>query len=896
MTTETSQQQTSETITSWTLTPTAAQKRQLEREKNQRDHFLGKRKKDTQQNYSRGRGSQTEGSRGLRYILVPAIAKWINDHEEHVRGRGRVGQAVAEFTRIKTWLDAETMAHIAFSVVLDKLGSGATIKAKITDVRFSIAEQLEHQAFIAYMEETDPTYFKKLQKWYLHDPVRTYKRKIEAMVHSHNKHGEMNWKWMTNEEQLALGSLLLCAVMSFRVDKNTNEGLFKAVQPQWNDKNKKAKRKKEHSDALYLGFTICGLKYRDKLQRLADEDSMKPTPMVCEPLDWTLTERGGYLSNVNLSADQLIHGNTGSEPSQIVLDALNRLQKTPFRINKYILELQEELLRKTWEIGSFRSYEKDSWNDENFPLIDSNWLATLSTDSPEYKEAMGKLRDAYHNQKIDEQKSEPPRRTWLQAKDLENEERIYFAWFLDRRGRLYPLASGISPQGADYAKALLMSADGAEITEDARRDLLINIATAGDFDGVSKRDFFQRMMWAEKFTSTEAFKAMVEDPITNKEWMEADEPFCFLALCNEFYRVFITGEQHKVFVFFGKDATCSGVQILSAVIKDEKAARFTNVLVTEEPQDLYGEVAKEAQNLMQDDAWMTVQLEKQEAKRLARNSKVQNSIDKAKEAGKPVPQVKLWEKRTSCDVDPSVHDRDSNKVQAMTCGYGATLRTRYNNIKQALDKKIKRGQIEEIHPADKNIVCAAGIDGMAQAFPAYMELNKWFKKFAQAAINAGREQITWTSPSGMFVSQEYREPIFKQVDTYAAGGGHYGALGLCSDGGSYIETGYGDPKLSKNQSAIAANWTHSLDGAVMALGVLDVPAGIPVYTVHDCVYCLAGQFGSVIPQFRKAFHNVVTSPVLEELLESNGLTDVVPLPPIGDLNIDEVLESPYLFC
>jgi DNA-directed RNA polymerase len=232
----------------------------------------------------------------------------------------------------------------------------------------------------------------------------------------------------------------------------------------------------------------------------------------------------------------------------------------------------------------------------------------------------------------------------------------------------------------------------------------------------------------------------------------------------------------------------------------------------------------------------------------------------------------------------------------MTCGYGATLRTRYNNIKQALDKKIKRGQIEEIHPADKNIVCAAGIDGMAQAFPAYMELNKWFKKFAQAAINAGREQITWTSPSGMFVSQEYREPIFKQVDTYAAGGGHYGALGLCSDGGSYIETGYGDPKLSKNQSAIAANWTHSLDGAVMALGVLDVPAGIPVYTVHDCVYCLAGQFGSVIPQFRKAFHNVVTSPVLEELLESNGLTDVVPLPPIGDLNIDEVLESPYLFC
>jgi DNA-directed RNA polymerase, mitochondrial len=867
------------------LTP--SQKRQLEREKQQRDYFLGRRKKTTQQNYSSGRGSQNDGSRGLRYLLVPKIAEWVEKHaaKQTANGVSRAGYAVKEFLRLRSWVDAETTAHITLSVILDMLGSGATIKTGVTAVNIAIGEQLEHQAFIAYMEEADPAYFKKLERWYLNDPVRTYKKKIEAMVHSHNKHEEMDWKWMSTEEKLHLGSLLLKAVISIRIDQETGEGLFEARPPVWNDPNKKQRRQKVHQESLYLGFTKAGLKYRDMLQRLADEDVMKATPMVCEPLDWSLTERGGYLTHINRDAAELIHGNTGSQPSQIVLDALNRLQKTPFRINKYILELQEELLRKTWEIGSFRTYEKDSWTDENFPLFDSAWLAMLDTDSDEYKQAMRKLTEAYHNQKIDEQKSEPPRRTWLQAKELENEERVYFAWFLDRRGRLYPLASGISPQGADYSKALLMSADGVEINEDTRRDLLINIATAGDFDGVSKKDFFQRMMWAEKFTSTEAFKAMVEDPNTHQQWMEADEPFCFLALCHEFYRVFITGEQHKVFVFFGKDATCSGVQILSAVIKDEKAARFTNVLVTEEPQDLYGEVAKEAQKLMRSKPWMDVQLEKQEAKRLAHNSKIKEDS-----------KTKRWDERRTCDVDPSVHDRAVNKTQAMTCGYGATLRTRYNNIKEALAKKVKKGVIPEIHPADANIVCAAGIDGMTQAFPAYMELNKWFKKFATAALNAGCEQITWTSPSGMFVSQEYRQPLYKDVYTYAAGGGHYGTLGVSDEGHTIIEHGYGDPKLSKNQSAIAANWTHSLDGAVMALGVLDVPAGIPVYTCHDCVYCLAGQFGSVIPHFRKAFHNVVTSPVLEEMLESNGLTDVVPLPPIGDLNIDEVLESPYLFC
>ena len=303
--------------------------------------------------------------------------------------------------------------------------------------------------------------------------------------------------------------------------------------------------------------------------------------------------------------------------------------------------------------------------------------------------------------------------------------------------------------------------------------------------------------------------------------------------------------------------------------------------MTEEPQDLYGEVAIEAKKLMSDKLWLKVEMEKREAKRLKHNAK-----------SKPENQ---WEERWVVDVDPEVHDRSVNKTQAMTCGYGATLRTRYNNIKDALRKKVKKGQIPPVHVSDQNIVCAAGIQGMANAFPAYMELNKWFKQLAQAALNAGCEQITWTTPSGMFVAQEYREALFKEVKCYAAGGGHYGTLGTSSDGSAYIEVGHGDPKLSKNQSAIAANWTHSLDGSVMQMGILDVPQGIDLYTVHDCIYCLSGQFGQVIPQFRKALHNVVTSPVLEDLLESNGLTDVVGLPPIGEIDLDQILESPYLF-
>lgn len=859
---------------------TCEQQRQSDREKQQRDAFLGKRHDKTHQAQIGGRASQTEGCRGVRYILVPVIARWIDLHLEATAKRGRAGVAVKELNRLRSWIDSTTMAHITVSVILDKLGRGGTIRTKIATVQGAIGEQLEHQAQIAYMEEVDPEYFTKLQRWYLNDPVRRYDKKIKGMRHAHNNHEDMDWKYMDDAEKMRVGSVLLQAAMSVVVNPEKGEGFFKAVDPLFNDPNKEFRRK-GHKDSKYLGYTESGLLYRDKIQRDADNDAMFPKPMICEPLEWKPGKRGGYITHATSKIQALVHNNFGSEPSSLVYDALNRLQKQAFRVNHYILDLQLELLRKSWEIGSFRSYEKDSWEEEHFPMVDSDYIASLDTDSDEYKQEMRKLTNAYHDQKIDEQKAEPPRRVALLAQEF-RDDKFWFPWFLDNRGRLYPVVSGFSPQGPDYGKALLRSADGAPLTEDTRRDLLISIATAGAFDGVDKKDFFERLMWAEKFVATERFDAMVDEPTLVRDWMKADEPFCFLALCEEYKAVFKDESRSRVYVFFGRDQTCSGVQILSAIIKDEKAAYFTNVLVTESPQDLYGEVAKEAQALMRDPVWTQEQIDLREIKREKLNAR-----------RKPQNQI---EKRDIIDVDPSVHDRKTNKTQAMTCGYGATTQTRYGAMKKALAKKQKAGDIPNIHPGDINIVCKAGIDGMQNAFPAYMDLNKWFKRFAKAALEEGIEKIKWTTPSGMYVVQEYREPEYKRINTYAAGGGHYDDLTLCTEGKSFVRTGYGEPKLSKNQSAIAANWTHSLDASVMVLGILDTPDVVQFYTVHDCIYTLSGYFGQTIPHFRKAMHNVVTSPVLENLLQENDLEGKVALPPIGELDVDQILESPYLFC
>jgi len=61
---------------------------------------------------------------------------------------------------------------------------------------------------------------------------------------------------------------------------------------------------------------------------------------------------------------------------------------------------------------------RDSWEEEHFPLVDSDYIATLDKESKDYKKVMRQLSSAYHDQKIDEQKSEPSGRTLNIAEDF----------------------------------------------------------------------------------------------------------------------------------------------------------------------------------------------------------------------------------------------------------------------------------------------------------------------------------------------------------------------------------------------------------------------------------------------------------------------------------------------
>ena len=153
-------------------------------------------------------------------------------------------------------MNPHTMAHIGLTIVLDMIGRGNTFRTPINSIQAHIGRQIEDQAFISYMEEANPKYYKLLQKYYLHDPVRRYDKKIFGMKHALNKSDDMHWEFMSEEDIIRVGALILRAIMSVPADPDTKEGFFE-----------RRSLPTARPTGRVLGLLLSGIKYRDVRSR-----------------------------------------------------------------------------------------------------------------------------------------------------------------------------------------------------------------------------------------------------------------------------------------------------------------------------------------------------------------------------------------------------------------------------------------------------------------------------------------------------------------------------------------------------------------------------------------------------------------------------------------------------
>ena len=128
------------------------------------------------------------------------------------------------------------------------------------------------------------------------------------------------------------------------------------------------------------------------------------------------------------------------------------------------------------------------------------------------------------------------------------------------------------------------------MTPEAEEWLSFQVATTYGLDKATMSD---RLEWTKN--NVTLIVRCATDPIGNlSEWEAADEPWQFLAACDEYYHCVVCCDRQFTGLPVATDATCSGLQILAGLCRDASTAKLVNVLPSDKPQDAYKTVAEHA--------------------------------------------------------------------------------------------------------------------------------------------------------------------------------------------------------------------------------------------------------------------------------------------------------------
>ncbi len=196
-------------------------------------------------------------------------------------------------------------------------------------------------------------------------------------------------------------------------------------------------------------------------------------PMIVEPRPWTSLSEGGYLA----TPMKLFKRQTGKRAQQrlakadlsAVYAAVNALQNTPYRINQAIYRFQRE-----------------AWTAE---------LPFFGLTNEDQLKGLQKMMAFRFGQSV----------------RLSAEERFYFPWQVDHRGRVYPVPQLMNPQSDHIGRALIEFADGKPLGERGAYWLAIHLANC--YWKKKKVSFKNRLAWVQE--NEEEILDFAANPLTS---------------------------------------------------------------------------------------------------------------------------------------------------------------------------------------------------------------------------------------------------------------------------------------------------------------------------------------------------------------------------------------------
>jgi len=167
-------------------------------------------------------------------------------------------------------------------------------------------------------------------------------------------------------------------------------------------------------------------------------------------------------------------------------------------------------------------------------------------------------------------------RTMQTAEGLRGKS-FQYPYFLDSRSRMYPdTTCGVSPQGADWEKALLIPTYAEPLTPSGVEAL---IEAAWGYSEIK----WDMAVMVRHARSPEEFQY---------EWQSADKPYCYMA-CAKLLEMYDNDPESPLPAFAPLDGRCSGLQHWSALTRSRAITAHLGMELEEHELDIYEKVAKD---------------------------------------------------------------------------------------------------------------------------------------------------------------------------------------------------------------------------------------------------------------------------------------------------------------
>ena len=794
---------------------------------------------------------------------IDVVAEKIKDYfNADIRGKMK---AARDMVALEFHDRPKDLAFVILATIVRNISKDAQVPT--TTIIKQLTKSLYESILIRRMENrrdnnigafVDTRYAKRSKRWRHTEKMKIIKRQAELNDTS------------LNDTTTYLGGMLLDLVIKSGANIVETKNVYQ-----------KGGRKQQYVVYTEQCFRMV-LQSRDRL--LAEY--RKYPVMVLPPLPWTEFNGSGGYYNTEIYEIPIVKARSSSKKLLqkyfregdvgYLYRVLNTLQETPWRVNRRVYEVMDRVFN-----GNMVD-EESAWNNpylvgglpfnermEPEDYIDIHRYGEINTEGP-YK---GKPKDAAMTRKyfqaLEAQKdiiqSTMGKAIMLNlvmynAKEFLDEPEIFFSYQYDFRGRIYPIQQHLQPQGKGEVKALLEFANGCKIeTEEQLEWFLIHGANCYGYD---KDPYSERISKIK--TQTEEILAIASDPIGNRlYWKDADEPYLYLAWCFEYSEYLADPVHFESHIPIALDATCSGIQIYSGLLRDKDGAEAVNV-IGDTRNDIYQRVADRVNNYL-------------------------NTGDYPKEIHYTTSDKKEHSVPTQALADSlkGKVTRKLTKRNTMTQPYSVTRFGMYEQLKEEFQKLVddnKKFWVGDVWFAAK-LMTELNDRSIAETVKGARIGQEYLKEVTADLVKQG-EWVFYTVPLTRFpVLQKIHKTKLERVNT---------PIGKLS-----IKTALKGLHQQKMVNGIAPNFIHSLDAALLAATVTQLADDgcTDFHLIHDSYGVPVNQVPNLNKRVREAFVELFEQePLRQWVMQVHPTYEVPPEEVmINTLDLSEVIESSYIF-